>query len=208
MPPGAASARETAALAALGLVSVAEAGLRVAAAPARTVWHSRLARPARAFTAPAVDGLVRRGQREQLRLRAATQGGVTELAVGVVVDHAIVERAVAELLRGGVIEDVAEQVATSRLPAHLEDSPALAQLVDEMIDRLLASEQLQRVVAHIARSQEVRDALTAQPATLATELAGEMRARTALADDTAERVARRLLRRRSARPDRVATDPG
>jgi hypothetical protein len=35
-----------------------------------------------------------------------------------------------------------------------------------------------------------------------------VRARTANADDTAERVARRLLRRRSVRPDGPAPAPG
>jgi hypothetical protein len=241
------SRRDTLALAGLGVVAVGESGVRMAARPARAVWDSRLLGPARWLAAPGLDRLVRRGQQEQLRLQALAHGGVTELAVGVVVDHSLVERAVAELLRAGVLEGVADQIASSPLPVHLvEDaltegvaepligalleSPALTRvidqvlaspelerlvvrvmesgLVDQLTDRLLDSDQLQRVVAHIARSPEVRAALTAQSAGLAGELAGEVRSRTTVADDAAERVARRLLGRRAIRRDGAAAEPG
>src|SRR4051812_338472 len=196
--------RETATLAGLGVVAVGESGVRAAARPARAVWGSRLASPARRLAAPAVDALVRRGRAEEPRLRALTPGGMTELAVGVAVDHAVVERAVAELLRRGVLEDVADQVAASRLPQNLVTDAELGRVLDELVDRLLASDQLQRVVTHIARSPEVREALAAQSFGLADEVAGSVRVRTASADDAAERVARRLLRRRPG----IAPEPG
>jgi hypothetical protein len=53
-----------------------------------------------------------------------------------------------------------------------------SRLVDELTDRVLASEELQRVVTHLACK------------------AGEVRTRTVAADATAERAARRLLRRK------------
>ena len=78
-------------------------------------------------------------------------------------------------------------------------------MVDEVVDRVLDSEQLHRVVSHIAESREVREALAAQPASMAGEVADAMRARTASADEAADRVVRRLLHRRGTR---LATDPG
>jgi hypothetical protein len=182
MTPALPSRRDTLALAGLGVVAVGEGVLRASAGPAAAAWDSRLLRPARWLVTPAVDRLVARGRDEQVRLQALAPGGVTQLAVGVVVDHALVERTVAELLRAGVLEDVADQIAASRLPDHLLlESPAL----DHVIDQLLDSEQLHRVIAHVAASPELRTALTAQSAGLADELAGEMRSRTATAADRA-----------------------
>jgi hypothetical protein len=205
MPPPTPSRRDSLALAGLGVVAVGEGALRAAARPAAALWGSRLFGPARWVVSPAVDALVERGRDEQLRLRALAPGGVTELAVGVVVDHALVERIVAELLRSGVVEDVADQLVASRLPDHLLlESPAL----DRVVDDLLASDQLRRIVAHVAASPEVREALAAQSAGLAGDLADGVRARTATADDRAERVARRLLRRRPLRQDGPAPELG
>src|SRR4051812_33715662 len=198
MAPSASSRRDTPlALAGLGVVAVGEAGVRAAGRPARALWDSRLVRPARSLAAPGIDRLA-------------------EMAVGVVVDHALVERAVAELLRAGVLEDVADQIASSPLPAHVVQE-ALAERVDRVLaspelelvlDRVLQSDQLHRVVASIAQSAEVRAALTAQSFGLAEELAGEVRSRTAVADDAAERVARRLFGRPAIRRGGIATGPG
>jgi hypothetical protein len=160
--------------------------------------------PGRRLAAPVIDGLVRRGEREQLRL--------TELARG-----AVVERGVGQLLEAGVLEDVVDQVAASPLPGRVAEDVFAERLVaaalaspslSRVVDQVLASPELARVVAHIARSQEVRDALTAQPAGLADELAGAVRSRTAVADDAAERVAWRLLRRKSVGRDEIAPEPG
>jgi hypothetical protein len=178
-------------LAGLGAVGLAEDAALAAAGGALAVWRSWPLSPARRLSAPVVDALVRRGERERPRLRSGASDAV--------------ERAVDELLHSGLIEAVADQVADSRLPAHLESSEALARAVDEAVDRVLASEQLHRVVSHIAESREVREALAAQPASMAGEVADAVRARTASADDVADRVARRLLHRRGAR---LTTDPG
>jgi hypothetical protein len=205
MPPPIPSRRDSLALAGLGVVAVGEGALRAAARPAAALWGSPLFGPARWVVSPAMDALAARGRDEQLRLRALAPGGVTELAVGVVVDHALVERVVAELLRAGVVEDVADQLVASRLPDHLLlESPAL----DGVVDQLLDSPQLRRVIAHVAASPEVRAALAAQSAGLAGDLADGVRGRTANADDTAERVARRLLHRRSVRHEGPAPEPG
>jgi hypothetical protein len=129
-----------------------------------------------------------------------------------------------------VLENVAAQIAASPLPLRLVESPELEQvidralaspalerllvrvmqsgLVDDLTDRVLASEELQRIVEHVARSEEVRRALTAQSAGLADEMAGAVRSRSAVADDAAERLARRLLHRRRPRPGPLGPEPG
>jgi hypothetical protein len=129
----------------------------------------------------------------------------------------VVERITAEVIAAGVPERVAEQVAD----AHVVDlmletaaaeriveatlaSPALERLItrvlesslyDEVIDRVLASQELWRIVEEIAHSPEVLDAISAGSASLANEMAGQVRRRTVAADEVAERIARRLLRR-------------
>jgi len=186
--------RQTATFAGLGLAAVGERGVRAAAGSAQAAWRSPLGWPARRLTAPAVDALVRLGRDEEPRLRSLTDGRVTEVAVGVVVDSGVVEHAVAELLRREVIEEIADQLVSDA---------AMGRLVDELTNRLLASDQLQRIVTHVARSPEVREALAAQSVGMADEVAGAVRSRADRADETAERVARRLLRRRSG----IAPEP-
>jgi hypothetical protein len=231
------SLRQTATLAALGLLAAGESGARaglraasVAAGPSLAVWRSWPLAPARGLTAPVVDALVSRGRREQARWQDELEWGVTERAVGVAVDHALVERATAELLESGVLEHVGAQIAASPLPLRLVESPELQQvidraldspalerllvrvmqsgLVDELTEKVLASEELQRIVEHIAQSEEVRRALTAQPAGLAGEVAGAVRSRSAVADDAAERLAHRLLHRHRPRPGPLGPEPG
>ena len=80
---------------------------------------------------------------------------------------------------------------------HLVDASAdLAhQLLVGATDRALRGPELQRVVEHVAASDEVRAALTAQSTSLAQELADGIRTRANSLDDVAERKARGWLRR-------------
>ena len=193
--------RSTPALAALGLLDAgAEASL--------AVWRSWPLAPARYLAAPVVDGLAGRGERRRLELESEV-AGVTEQAVAVAVDHALVERVVAELLRAGVIERVADQLVESSLPARLVDEVGAHQraLVDDVLGRVLESAELQRVVEHVASSDAIRRALSAQSSGLADEVAGAVRSRSENADEAAERFARRLLHRR-ARPGPLGPEPG
>ena len=179
------SRRDTLTLAGLGVVAVGEESLRAAAGPARAVWGSPLMWPARQVAGPAVGALVERGRTERARLELLAHDGVNE--------------AVAELLRSGLIEEIADRVATQLaepLVGSALDSPAL----DRIVDRVLESEQLHRIVAHVAAYTEVRAALAAQSAGLANEVAGEVRSRAAKGDDRAEHFARRLLHRRPIAP--------
>jgi hypothetical protein len=172
--------RRTAALAGLGLLSVAEAGTRASL----DVWRSWPFAPARAVTGPVVDALVARGRREEPRVRALLEREVAERAAAELVASPLVDRALAS----PELEALLVRVMQSTL-------------VDDLTEQVLASEELQRIVEHVAQSEEVRRALRAQSAGLADEVAGEMRTRSASADDAAERFAHRLLHpRRRPRP--------
>ena len=175
--------RRTAALAALGLLAVGESAVRAAAGPSRSIWRSWPLAPTRALTEPLVAALVQRGALEEVRLRLALERGVTEGAAAVAADYELLDR----VLASPELEAFIVRVMQSAL-------------VDDLTDQVLASEELQRVVEHVAQSEEVRRALRAQSAGMADEVAGEMRSRSAAADDAAERFARRLLRRRRHRP--------
>src|SRR3954451_15946880 len=185
------SLRRTAALAAFGMLSVGESAGRAAAGPSRAIWRSRAVATPRAPAAPVGGALVLRGRREEVRVRVALERSVTDRAAAVAVDYDLLDR----VLASPEVEAFIVRVMQSTL-------------VDDLTDQVLASEELQRVVEHVAQSEEVRRALRAQSAGLADEVAGEMRTRSAAADDAAERFARRLLRRRRPRPGPLGPEPG
>jgi hypothetical protein len=161
-----------AALAALGLLSLAGSATRHGVRVAAVVWRSPPAAPARLMARPVTGALARRGRLMEDRWIALRPTGITERVVGVAVEHAIVERASAELLRAGVLEHVADQVAESELPQSLVDdllaqglAERLAPVVldspelEQAVTRALDSPGLERLVLRIADSQLV-DALT------------------------------------------------
>lgn len=71
-------------------------------------------------------------------------------------------------------------------------------LVDEVVERLLASDALWRLVDEIAQSAAVTEAIARQGVGFADEVAGGVRVRSRRADALLERAARRALRRRPA----------
>jgi hypothetical protein len=74
-------------------------------------------------------------------------------------------------------------------------------LFDDVVDRLLASEGLWRLIDEIAVSPAVSAAVTQQGLGFADQVGEEVRSRSRGADDWLERAARRLVRRS---PDRSA----
>ena len=71
-----------------------------------------------------------------------------------------------------------------------------SRLLDTIVERLLESEELWRLVDEIARSPAVMDAIGQQGAGFADQVAGQVRAQSQRADARVEQVARRLLRRK------------
>ena len=86
-------------------------------------------------------------------------------------------------LAEGVIERAVDRVFDER------------RIVDELVNRLIASEELWVLVDSIAKSPAVTEAIGRQSIGFAEQVAGEVRARSRNADARLERVARRALRR-------------
>jgi hypothetical protein len=114
-----------------------------------------------------------------------------------------VERLVAHIVDQPAVERLVERALAI---AAVLDQPALEHLLERVLasrfaqvatDQLLASEELRRVVGHVAASAEVRDALQAQTHGLVDDVSDQLRDRTSTVDDRMEGVARRFLRRRT-----------
>ena len=142
-------------------------------------------------------------------LEAGTLERVTEPIAARVVESPDLDRVVGRVLASPALDELIAKLldspSTDRIVAQMLASPGLerlvvkvmeSRLVDDLTDQVLASEELQRVVSHIAQSPELRAAIAEQSVGLAGELADQVRARTVVADERAERAARRLLRRK------------
>ena len=130
---------------------------------------------------------------------------LVEAAARSLVARRVVERAVEQVLREALPDEVTalpgspqQALVAPTADASLEHlarsvlgSPAVLRLTDEV----LQSAEMQRVVAHVAGSPELRRAITRQTTTFAGEVATSVRGRTESMDATAETTARRLLRR-------------
>ena len=90
----------------------------------------------------------------------------------------MLERIVAELAASGELE---------RLMTAALGSPRTL----ELTDRVLASDETQRALRHVASSPELRDAIARQTTGLADEVVGGVRASAARLDDRAEQIVRR-----------------
>ena len=135
--------------------------------------------------------------------------GVTDPIVARVVESPdldrVVERVLASPAVDGVITKVLDSPSTDRIVTQVLASPGLerlivtvmeSRLIADLTDHVVHSEELQRVVFAVSQSPELRSAIAESSATMAGELADQVRTRTVVADDRAERIARRLLRRK------------
>jgi uncharacterized RDD family membrane protein YckC len=79
------------------------------------------------------------------------------------------------------------------------DGPLPDVVVKRMVDHVLESGELDRVVEHVAASPAVREAVARQTTSFGDEIAGRVRVRTASLDDRLEGWVRALVRRAPAR---------
>ena len=82
-----------------------------------------------------------------------------------------------------------------------------SQRAKRAIERLLESEELWRLVDRIANSPEVLNAIANASVGLTGVVADEARKRTVTADEFAERIARRVLRRSPRQPETLVIEP-
>jgi hypothetical protein len=153
--------------------------------PARTAWDAAWPR------------LQARGE---AAFNDALAGPLTEHVARSLGEHRVIERIADELIANGTVTalfdqalqaGLAEQIADRLLAPDVLDSPLLLQITD----RVMASEEMQRVIAHIASSPELRTAMAEQSSGLAEEMVAGVRQRTVSMDDVAERTVRGWLRR-------------
>jgi hypothetical protein len=174
--------------------SAGRAVVGVAMLPAAGIWRSGLAAPVRERTDAALRGLESDGEgiaaRARVRARQ-TASPLLEEFVGRLAEERLVERAVAELIARGTFQRVAEQLVEAGAAGEVVDGS----LVDEVTERVLASDEMRRVLGFVMSSPELRAALAQQSAGLATDLASGVRVRTSMGDDRAERLVRAILRR-------------
>jgi uncharacterized RDD family membrane protein YckC len=123
------------------------------------------------------------------------------------VESEAVERAIARVLQGPVVEEAVhgaiESDAVKRALIEALDS----ELVDEVWLRLLASDETQRLVERIAEAPEIRAAISAQSVGFIEDIGHTVGDATRKIDNALERLARGVLRRpqRSAPTERAGT---
>ena len=193
---------------------------RLVAPAAGAALGSPVLGPARRTAERALDDLADLGGRWEARARLTLEQAGQDLLRGPLIDQLVaalaearvIERIVERLLE----EEVAERIVVvalgsptmDRIVERVLESPSVeraiervleSSLVSETTERVLVSAELQRVVDRIANSPEVRNAIAQQSFGLADVVAQEVRSRSVTGDETAERLARSILRRRPRR---------
>ena len=119
-----------------------------------------------------------------------------EEAIVAAVESEAVERAMARVLQGPIVEDAVQGALESDAVKQALLEAMDSELVDEVWRRLLASDQAQQLVERIAGAPEVRAAISAQGAGLLEDIGRTIGRLARGLDDTFERVVRRILFRK------------
>lgn len=134
-------------------------------------------------------------------LDRAMAGPLPDAAARALAEHRVVERIVGEVVSSPQFEEAVATALEHEVARRLADRVIASGLSAEVTDRVLESDELQRVVEHVASSPEVRVALARQTTSLADELVGGLRRRSAVVDDDAQRRVRKRLGRTAPEPD-------
>lgn len=119
--------------------------------------------------------------------------GAFDAALASRIADQVVERLIASQLVDRIVDRIlAERVIERALDRVFDER----RVVDELVNRLIASEELWVLVDAIAKSPAVTDAIARQSVGFADQVAGEVRERSRRADFRLERAARRTFRRR------------
>ena len=155
-----------------------------------TAWPRLQARGEAAFQAAFDDALA---------------GPLTEHVARSLGEHRVIERIADELIANGTVTALFDQALQAGLAEQIADRLLAPDVLDsrlllEITDRVMASAEMQHVIAHIASSPELRAAMAEQSAGLAEEMVAGVRQRTVSMDDVAERTVRGWLRRPRPQP--------
>ena len=152
------------------------------------------------------------------RAAARAWRGPIEEAVDEVLSAPEIARVIDRALAGSLPEDIARSIVRhrvlERIAAELAASGELERLVTgalsspqtlELTDKVLASDEMQSAIRHVASSPELRDAVARQTTGLAEDVVGGLRASAVRLDDRAERVVHRPPRREPSPYGGIAT---
>jgi hypothetical protein len=131
------------------------------------------------------------GERLERVTLAAVDAAFASRVAEEVVDRAIASGLVERLVDRLVERLLAERVLERAVGSVFDDG----RVIDELVTRLIESEDLWVLVDEIAQSPAVTEAIGRQSIGFADQVASGVRARSRTADDRLERVARRALRR-------------
>jgi uncharacterized RDD family membrane protein YckC len=148
-------------------------------------------RPARAVARSGRTALTEEVERA---IDAMLAGPLPESVARSIVEHRVLERVVASAELDKALERALSSPAVQRAAAEAVDSP----LAETLARRIVHSEAFRQTLRETLSSPEVRGALMQQTTGFGAEIADGLSRRTRRVDDSAERAARRLLRRPSA----------
>ena len=120
----------------------------------------------------------------------------TEEAIVSAVESEAVERALARVLEGPVLDEAVQSALESAAIKKALIEALDSELVDEVWRRLLASQQTQQLVERIAEAPEVRAAIASQGVGLLGDIGRQIAKVARDLDDAVERVLRRVFHRR------------
>jgi uncharacterized RDD family membrane protein YckC len=119
----------------------------------------------------------------------------TEEAIVRAVESPAVERALVRVLQGPAVEEAMRGALNSPAVERALIDALDSELVDTVWQRLLASDEAQKLVERIAEAPEVRAAIAAQGVGFLDDIRRQIGKIARAADDVIERIARRLTRR-------------
>jgi uncharacterized RDD family membrane protein YckC len=120
----------------------------------------------------------------------------TEEAIVSAVESEAVERALARVLEGPVLDEAVQSALQSAAIKKAVIEALDSELVDEVWRRLLASQQTQQLVERIAEAPEVRAAIASQGVGLLGDIGRQIAKVASDLDDVVERIIRRVFHRR------------
>jgi uncharacterized RDD family membrane protein YckC len=119
----------------------------------------------------------------------------TEEAIVRAVESPAVERALVRVLQGPAVEEAMRGALESPAVERALTDALDSELVDTMWQRLLASDEAQKLVERIAQAPEVRAAIASQGVGFLDDIRRQIGKIARSADGVIERIARRLTRR-------------
>ena len=143
---------------------------------------------------------LRSGARTAERLARATRiDGAVEVVAEETIVRAVeseaVERALDRIFAGPLIEEAVERAVSSPNVERALREALDSEMVDRLWEQLLASDEVQQLFEHIGEAPELRAAIASQGTGLLQDLGVGARRLARRADDLAESVIRRVLRR-------------